>query len=136
MDDRERIRPYTRDGYKVSPPVPVAQAGGEVIYMVMIDPDCFEMATELDLRNAFRWAISPAQRQNLIVIASAGFWMAIYSMPYNVPQAERWETFVGFVRELDKVFGLPSAFDPGEADMSFLDEGPIDPDDPIWQGDC
>lgn len=133
MNDQtgRRTHPHVRDGYRISPPEPIATVGGEIVYSVLVQPDIpiEGRASAQDVSQAYRTAISRRRRQCVIWLEALGGWQLTYSIQLNTPQSERTGVYQKLVLALDEVFGLPRAFNPGEVDMSFLDEGPIDPED-------
>jgi len=131
-DQTERkTRTHVRDGYRITHPEPIATVGGEIVYSVLVQPDIpvEGRASAGDVSQAYRAAVSRSRRQCVIWLDALGGWQLTYSVRLNTPQTERVDVFQKLVRALDGVFGLPKAFNPGEVDMSFLDEGPVNPED-------
>lgn len=128
---------HIRNGYRVTPPIPVNNSLDWLdAYQINVSPDCYEAATVHEVLDVLDNALKGhASMFRLCFLAAPEVgWSLVYAidletMPSFLVKKAHQTFYLALVTGLDRAFALPSSFDPGRVDMSFLDEEPVNPDD-------
>ncbi len=130
---------YTREGYRITAPAILGHVAEYAIYQIILAPDCFEAESTGDVFDAFETTLhaqTGMAPMNALILLRLGGWALTYKVDSS--QVNGVETFANkvflsaLITRLDRVFGFPAAFDPAQVDMSFMDEEPVDPDQPAF----